>query len=203
VISGCTGAVLWRLVGGLDNDYQLGHLNYFIDDHDADGLDDWVVSNPRHEYECFGDTHLWGRITIYRGAVGDRWDGCPTTPNSAGPGATLHASGPISRRCNELELSVTGAPPAAPAQLVYGTPGPPTPFGAGTLCVAGTPHVAAPVATDATGSALFPIDLWQAPFHSGPAAIAIGDTVAFQLLYRDQPAGTRNASNSIVIQFLP
>jgi len=203
VISGYTGAVLWRLVGGLDNDYQLGHYVYFIEDHDADGLDDWVVSNPRHECEYLGDTHLWGRITIYRGAVGDRWDGCPTTPNSAGPGATLHASGPISRRCNGLELSVTGAPPSAAAQLVYGTPGPPTPFGAGTLCVAGAPHVAASVATDGTGAAVLPIDLWQPPFNSGPGAIAAGDKVAFQVLYSDPANGTRNASNSIVIQFLP
>jgi len=203
VISGSTGAVLWRFVGGLDNDYQLGHYVYLIDDHDADGIDEWVVSDVRHETEYLGESHHWGRITIYRGAVGDRWDGCPTTPNSAGTGATLHASGPISFRCNELELSVTDTPPAAAAQLVYGPPGPATPFGAGTLCVAGTSHVATSVVTDATGAALFPIDLWKSPFSSGPAAIAIGETVAFQLLYRDKPAGTRNASNSIVIQFLP
>jgi len=201
VISGRTEAVLWKLSGPPDDDYRLGMYVYLIDDHDGDGLAEWVVSDPK--YIPPGYIYKRGRITIYRGAVGDRWDGCPTTPSSTGPGATLHASGPISWRCNALELSVTGAPPSAAARLVYGTPGPPTPFGAGTLCVAGTPHLATSVVTDSGGAALFPIDLWQPPFDSGPAAIAIGDTVAFQVLYPDQPAGTRNASNSIVIQFLP
>jgi len=201
VISGRTGSVLWRLEGPPDDDYRLGMYVYLIDDHDGDGLAEWVVSDPH--YVPPGEIYERGRITIYRGAAGDCGDGCTTTPNSAGTGATLHASGPISFRCNELELSVTDTPPAAAAQLVYGPPGPATPFGAGTLCVAGTPHVAASVVTDATGAALFPIDLWHPPFDSGCAAIAIGDTVAFQLLYRDTPAATRNASNSIVIQFLP
>jgi len=201
VISGRTGSVLWRLEGPPDDDYNLGRYVYLIDDHDGDGLAEWVVSDP--QFIPPGSIYPRGRITIYRGAFGDRWDGCPTTPNSAGPGASLHASGPISRRCNALELSVTEAPPSAAAQLVYGTPGPPTPFGAGTLCVAGTPHLATSVVTDTGGAALFPIDLWQPPFDSGPAAVAIGDTVAFQVLYADQPAGTRNASNSIVIQLLP
>ena len=180
VISGLTGSVLWKLEGPPDDNYKLGQHAYLIDDHDGDGLAEWVVSEP--EYIPPGYIYPRGRITIYRGAIGDRWDGCPTTPNSAGPGASLNASGPISRRCNALELSVTGAPPSAAARLVYGTPGPPIPFGAGTLCIAGTTHVAATVVTDTGGSALFPIDLWQPPFDSGPAAITVGDEVAFQVL---------------------
>jgi len=201
VISGRTGALLWKLEGRPDHDYRLGSYECLLDDHDGDGLAEWVVSD--RNYVPPGELYRRGRITIYRGAAGDAGEGCPTTPNSVGAGATLHASGPISFRCNALELSVTGAPPSSACRLVYGTPSPATPFGSGTLCVSGVPHVAATAVTDVTGATPFPIDLWQPPFESGPGAIAIGDTVAFQVLYTDFTAATRNASNSIVIRFLP
>jgi len=201
LISGHTGAVLWKHVGRPDNDYKLGQYLYLIDDHDDDGLAEWVVSDPL--FIPPGETYKTGRIAIYRGAVGDASGGCPSTPNSAGPGAHLTVSGPISLRNNLTELVVEGTPPAAPAQLVYGTPGPPVPFGDGTLCVSGELHHAASLVTDGGGAAVIPIDLQSAAFSSGPGAIHVGDTVAFQLLYTDPAAGGRNASDSVIIRFLP
>jgi len=200
VISGRTGAVLWQLHGPEDFDYKLGRLVYLIDDHDQDGLAEWVVSDPAYV------PHAWigkGRITIYRGAIGDQGAGCDTTPNSVGSGARLSAAGPISLRCNLLRFSVESAPAGSTGRLVYGTPGAPTPFGSGTLCIQGATHRAATVVTDAAGTAQIPIDLWQPPFSSGDGMIEVGDTVAFQFLYQDPAAGNRNASDSIVIRFVP
>jgi len=201
LISGHTGAVLWKHVGRPDNDYKLGQYLYLIDDQDDDGLAEWVVSDPR--FIPPGEIYKRGRIAIYRGAVGDCASGCPATPNSVGAGARLAVSGPISLRNNLTELVVEGTPPSAPAQLVYGTPGPPVPFGGGTLCVSGELHHAASLATDGGGAAVILIDLHSAPFSSGPGAIHAGDTVAFQLLYTDSAAGGRNASDSVIIRFLP
>ncbi len=201
LISGRTGAVLWKHVGRPDNDYKLGQYLYLIDDHDGDGLAEWVVSDPR--FIPPGETYKKGRIAIYRGAAGDRGNGCPTTPNSVGAGANLTVSGPISLRNNLTRLVVTGVPPTARARLVYGAPGPPLPYDAGTLCVSGELHLATWLVFDASGSALVPLDLSHPPFSSGPGAIAPGDTVAFQLLYTDPAAGNRNTSGSIVIRFLP
>jgi len=150
VISGRTGAVLWKHVGRPENDYRFGQYLYLIDDHDDDGLAEWVVSDPRFTPQ--GEPDETGRIAIYRGAVGDATSGCTAAPNSVGPGAHLSLRGPISLRCNLTE---------------------------------------------------FVLDLQAAPFAAGPGAIAAGDLVAFQLLYSDPAAGNRNASDSVVIRFLP
>jgi len=200
MISGRTGSVLWRLRGPETYDYKLGRLVYLIDDHDQDGLAEWVVSDPSYVPPAWVGK---GRITLYRGAAGDLGVGCETTPNSIGGGAHLVATGPISLRENSLGFAVKGAPPGAVGRLVYGAPGAKTPFDSGTLCISGTPTVVATVVCDAAGTAQLPIDLWQPPFGGGDGAVAAGDTVAFQFLYTDVAAGGRNASDSIVIRLVP
>jgi len=201
VISGRTGAVLWKHVGRPEHDYWLGQYLYLIDDHDHDGLAEWVVSDPR--FVPPWELYETGRIAIYRGAVGDATSGCTAAPNSVGPGAHLTLHGPISLRCNLTELVLEGAPPSVPAQLVYAPPGPPVPFGGGTLCLSGIPHLAATLTTNGNGDAVIPLDLHAAPFVTGPGAVAAGNLVAFQLLYSDPAAGGRNATDSVVIRFLP
>ena len=200
VISGRTGAVLWRLRGRYDAfDYNLGKLVYTIDDHDGDGLDEWVVSDVRYTPPHNGA----GCITIYRGSVGDREYACPTTPNSAGAGARLYAAGPISLRNNFLSLSVESGTPAASGILVYGEPGPGVPFGDGALCVKNPLHLAGSLTLNGIGAGGLSLDLWSPPFSSGPGAVHAGDSRAFQFLYQDSATGARNASDSIVIRFVP
>ena len=201
VISGRTGVVLWRLCGKYDEfDYNLGRLVYMIDDHDSDGLDEWVVSDVRY----MPPTHNGrGRITIYRGSVGDRRTACPTTPNSAGAGARLYAAGPISLRNNFLSLSVEGGTSAAVGMVVYGESEPGVPFGDGVLCVKSPLHMADFLTLDTGGAGLLALDLWTPPFSSGPGAVHAGDSRAFQFLYQDSATGARNASDSIVIRFVP
>jgi hypothetical protein len=200
LISGRSGAVLWQYHGADENDYNLGQLVYMIEDHDGDGMDQWVVSDPH--YRPPGGLG-GGRITIYQGAIGDLHYGCPTTPNSVGPGARLFAVGPISLRDNLLQLSVEGAPPSAFGVFVYGTPSSPTPFGDGVLCAGGSLFVAGYLATGPGGSGLLPLDLFHPPFSRGPGAVHPGDSRAFQYLYRDPGAGARNTSDSMVIRFVP
>ena len=201
VISGRTGAVLWRLCGRYDDsDYNLGSLVRMIDDHVGDGLDEWVVC----DYRFVPPTHNGGsRITIYRGSVGDRRTACPTTPNSAGAGAHLFAAGPISFRNNFLSLSVESGTSAADGMVVYGESEPGVPFGDGTLCVKSPIHLAGFLTLDTGGASLLPLDLWSPPFSSGPGAVHAGDSRAFQFLYQDSATGARNASDSIVIRFVP
>jgi len=159
-----------------------------------------MVSDPRFTNPI---QNGGGRIAIYRGSPGDQAHLCPTTPNSAGPGVHLFAEGPISLRNNSLNLTVDGGPGPVTGFFVYGTPEPPTPFGDGTLCVKCPCHTAGFLTLDGGGAGLLPLDLWSPPFSNGPGAIAAGDTVAFQFLYPDPAAGTRNASDSIVIRFVP
>ena len=200
LISGRTGATLWECRGANDDRYYLGRLVYLIDDHDGDGLAEWVVSDTDYS----PSTHQGrGRITIYRGSVGDRGYACPTTMNSAGAGAQLFAAGPISLRNNLLNLSVEGGTPVAAGMLVYGESEPGVPFGDGSLCVRAPLHTAGVLMLGSDGAGLLPIDLWSPPFSTGPGAIQAGDSRAFQFLYQDSGTGARNTSDSIVIRFVP
>jgi len=201
VISGRTGAVLWRICGRYDDSkYNLGSLVRMMDDHDHDGLDEWVVC----DYKFVPPTHNGGsRITIYRGSVGDRRYACPTTPNSTGAGARLYAAGPISVRNNFLSLSVEKGTPNATGLFVYGDPGPGVPFGDGALCVKSPQYTAGSLTLNGIGWGSLSLDLWSPPFSSGPGVVHAGDSRAFQFLYQDSGTGARNASDSIVIRFVP
>ena len=195
-----TGAILGEQHGRQLDDYKLGRFVYMIDDHDGDGLDEWVVSDPKYETPS-GDGV--GRITIYRGSVGDVLPGCPTSPNSVGGGARLFCHGAISLRDNLFKLYVAFVPPLASGLFLYGEPVPGAPFGEGRLCVGGTPTVAGYLTVNADGAGFLHPDLFHAPFTHGPGALHVGEARAFQYLYRDPGTGDRNASDSIVIQFVP
>jgi hypothetical protein len=206
LFSGATGGLLWEYRGEHAYDksaYQVA----LIDDHNGDGLDDWMVLS--YQYEPPGSTTPQedGRLSVFAGAFGDIDSACSGGPNSVGAGAILWNSGPISVRENALELVVSEMPQATPTILIHGrglTPA--QPFGAGELCL---PQPLALLAVVTTGSgapgtshfAKVALDLDAPPFTRGGNVVHPGDTWAFQALYRQQ--GQRNTSNALDVVFVP
>ncbi len=199
VISGRTGALLWQNFGFLQ-EHWLGSDVSMIDDHDGDGLDDWVVVDIAWD----GQASYYGAIDVYRGAAGDRWKACGTNAAGAGaPSARLFAAGPIGISDNGLQLSVESAPPDTLGFFFTGTPASATPFGQGLTCFGGLVAMVRMVVTDSSGNAWTPFDHTLPPFDWPPLVVHAGDTRAFQFVYRDPASGRRDASDSVVVQFLP
>ncbi|MFT7671277.1 MAG: hypothetical protein ACI8X5_003994 [Planctomycetota bacterium] len=207
VFSGATGNLLWEHKGTTPAEH-LGYQVKFIDDHNGDGIDDWMALAPDHDIDGFG-VGGWpaGRLTALAGAVGDATPVCKGGANSVGDGARLWNSGPISVRENGLELALSDMPQGSLAILIHGQLAHSNPFGAGELCL-GLPISVLDIAvtnSDGTpgeaGEVRVEVDLKAMPFTAAGNVVQAGDTWAFQALYRDQ--GMRNTSNALDILFLP
>ena len=127
---------------------------------------------------------------------------CPTTANSAGPGAVLSATTSQSVAANDLVLSATGVLPGQFALAFYGSAPASQPVAGGTLCIGAPLHRLPPVQADGLGHLVVPVDLTAPP--SPAATIQPGQTWHFQLWYRD-PAGAAGSdfSNALAIPFCP
>ncbi|MEY2747648.1 MAG: hypothetical protein RL112_2690 [Planctomycetota bacterium] len=117
-------------------------------------------------------------------------DQCAPTPNSVGAGASLTIHGGISIAYNRLALAVDGLPVAARGKFVLGQGAAPTPFGAGSRCVASNAWISRFVQANAFGSLLVRVPVSALP----PGVLAPGATVHAQFLYTD--LGQDNASSS-------
>lgn len=206
VFSGATSSLLWAHEGSTPGEHS-GAQVQLIDDHNGDGLADWMVLAPDHDIDLTTSQPDAGRLTLFAGAVGDAYPICSGGQNSVGQGAVLWNSGPISIRQNSLELAVSKMPQASVAVLIEGQLAPANPFGGGELCLGVPLSVLAISITDSNGGpgepaeARVPVDLQAHPFTAGGNVVRAGDTWAFQFLYRDQ--GARNTSNALNIVFVP
>jgi hypothetical protein len=206
VFSGATGSLLWEHKGTTPGE-KLGRQVEFIDDHDGDGIDEWMTLSPDHniDFDLLGDKN--GRLSMLAGAMGDAYSVCSGGPNSVGDGAVLWNSGPISVEENEFELAVSEMPQGSLALLIHGQLAPSNPFGAGELCLGLPISVLEVTVTDSDGApgeageARVALNLRALPFTAAGNTVRAGDHWAFQVLYRDQ--GQRNTSNALDVVFVP
>ena len=127
---------------------------------------------------------------------------CATTPNSAGAGAVLSASGSTGVAQNALAFQVAGGPPNRFGMVVYGRAVQTAAFGNGTLCVAAPTFKLGVFAFDAAGTAQLALDHGHLP---AGGAIQPGEDWYFQSVYRDPSAGGAlfDASSSLHVRFCP
>jgi len=132
---------------------------------------------------------------------GDRY--CIGAPNSAGPGAVIHASGSISLTLDELTLGVTGAAPGNFGIFFVGLQQMQLPFGEGFRCT-GSPiqRITPVVSLDGSGAASLLLDFDQ-PYGALVTPGAPG--VNYQFWYRDPAGGPAgfNLSDALHVQHLP
>ncbi len=131
---------------------------------------------------------------------------CPTTANSAGPGALLSTTGSTSLSANELRLIVSGTPPATIGQFFYGSSTSQIAWGNGWLCV--PPPFARLLPLDSASTSGFidrALDFTQQPFSNSVFAILPGSTWNFQFAFRDPLAGGANfdSTNAVQVVFCP
>lgn len=123
---------------------------------------------------------------------------CTSSPNSAGGGAFMTATGTTSVAAHDLALWASGCPADQPGLFYRGTQQVQFPFGDGVRCVGGTTHRLPVLTTSASGTASQLFD------PSGPGVVP-GSTWHFQLWYRDPQAGGAgfNLSDARSFLFLP
>ena len=207
LFSGETGQLLWERTGTVAGE-RSGTRVKLIEDHNFDGLADWMVMGPQHDDGTWQFPYEHGRVTIFAGAVGDAVPHCDGGTNSLGLMATLLGAGPISLRENQFALQLTYMPQATTALIVHQRSlAPATPFGPGQLCLKAPLGILAVVTTSLEtsptdpGQATLGLDLESPPFKSTTSSLHPGDSWAFQVLYRDQ--NQRNTSNALEVVFVP
>ena len=196
--SGATGAMLWRL--------WPDRYCALVGDLDGDGLSEFAHGNHyEHEAFIFG-----GRVTVYKGAVGEALRVCTAKENSTGSPARLSLDGPISVGNNDLQLVVQDGVPGELGQFFYGPELVSQPFGDGVLCVGGGAlglvRLGGLLPMDGGGALRLQVDMTRPPLSQGPAAWTPGSSWTVQFWYRDPggPGGSGfNLTDAMRITFLP
>ncbi|MCB9915082.1 MAG: hypothetical protein H6828_08025 [Planctomycetes bacterium] len=171
--------------------YALDSLGLGLDVSSA--LHKVVVSLPALEGVDVIDTAAWSTY-------------CVATPNSAGPGAEMSATGSTSVLANDFGLRCDGAIPNNVGLFYYGLNAVQVPFGNGVRCVGGTTfRLGPPQVANGAGTALRAVDNALPPASSGAGAFAAGSTFHFQYWYRDPAAGGAafNLSDGLTATFVP
>ena len=207
MFSGATKELLWRRRGTVAGE-RSGTRVKLIDDHNSDGLADWMVMGPLYDDGTGTFPHEQGRVTIFAGASGDAVAHCASGANSLGLEAKLRGGGPISVRENQFSLQLRDMPQAHTALIVHQRSlVPASTFGLGELCVKAPLGYLGFVTTSTEsspsdpGQASLAIDLGATPFGSVSNPLQPGDSWVFQVLYREQ--GQRNTSNALEVVFVP
>jgi hypothetical protein len=125
---------------------------------------------------------------------------CHTSPNSAGAGAQISATGSLSVSANDTTLVSIGLPPAQFGLFYYGPNQIEVPFGNGFRCVGGQVFRLGIQMSDGAGTMTRFLDMTALP--SG-GDIEAGDTWNFQCWYRDPMGGGAafNLSDALSIHF--
>jgi len=130
-------------------------------------------------------------------------DYCALTPNSAGPGANMTATGSSSVALNDLTLVCDNCPPNEPGVFFYGPSQIQVPFGEGNRCVGGTvTRLWPPIGIDAAGTVTRPVDNSTTP---NVGVLVDTANLNFQFWFRDPAGGPFgfNLSNGYNIIFTP
>jgi predicted outer membrane repeat protein len=174
-------------------------------DHVCWGLSD-PNGSPNALWDFFDDSTLSIVIAsnfascqpIGCGCVGVNY--CVTSPNSAGPGATIGYTGSTSLAANDFTLTVTGCPPNKAGLFFYGPFQTSAPLGAGIRCVDSPSQRLSLVNTDANGDASQALDLTVPP---AAGSINAGSVWSFQFWFRDPGFGgfNFNLSDGLEVKF--
>jgi hypothetical protein len=128
---------------------------------------------------------------------------CVTSPNTAGPGATMFHSGTTRLSQNDFVIQAFGLPPNKTCIFLFGmNQSVSVPFGNGTRCIA-NPFFRLPVTQSNTfGDAERVIDLNNLPQN---LQFQAGDSWGFQCWYRDPqaPGATTNVSDGLSTTWCP
>lgn len=136
---------------------------------------------------------------------------CRAEPNSTGATATLAATGSEDVAANDVTLHGAALPPGSFAMLLVGAERAVLPGfagGPGTLCLGGAigRDLAHVVPTGNQGAVSIPFDIHAVPHPTQPFGVVRGDTLNFQLWFRDSASGgapTSNLSDGLSIHFVP
>ncbi len=166
----------------------------------ADPVDPGVFWG-HHEYREGG----WRtRVASWRECPGSISNYCTTTPNSAGPGATITILGSPSIAANDIRLVMAGGPPGEFGIFFYGEGQVFRPVGGGTLCVGTNFQRLMPAAQiDSMGLLFYDFDNTLPPNPLG--IILDGSTWNFQGWFRDTPTavGSYDFSDAVSVTFCP
>jgi len=162
-----------------DGDADLGTAN-------RDGNDVSLLRNP-------GDGVAWSNY-------------CQTSPNSAGAGAIMDASGSNSIASNSFTVMASGGIPNGSGMFFYGANQTNVPLGDGRLCISAQQFRLGPATSaDGAGNNSRPVDFTQGNPGSGAGQILGGSDWNFQYWYRDVMAGGSgfNFSDGLQVSFIP
>ncbi|MFT7680296.1 MAG: hypothetical protein ACI8QC_004302 [Planctomycetota bacterium] len=125
---------------------------------------------------------------------------CTGAPNSAGPGASISATGSTSILANDLVLTATGCPQNQFGIFFYGPSQTQVVLGDGFRCVDGSLYRLPAVDTGVFGIGSYALDHGNLPLGGD---IAVGSTWNFQFWFRDPPFGGAgyNTSDALQITF--
>ena len=154
------------------------------------------------DFDGDGDLDLLAGRAVLLNQQGVGMGYCSATPNSTGAPAALEATGSGSFAKNDLALVASQLPPGKFALGFFGFQQAQTPFYNGFKCIGGaTKRLKGAGKASATGEFVVPLDLTQ----GSAAAIASGDLVAFQVWFRDKPAGGSfaNLTGGVQVLFHP
>lgn len=181
--------VLFSLPGPLSDHLAAGDL-------DRDHMLDLVVTNDGADM-----------LSVALNSRTNPSNYCLTVPNSAGPGAVIGGSGPVSIAEGKFTLWVTGAPPEMNGLFLYGATPIHKTFQHGYQCIAMPLARLRPlVHVNSYGDANYMLHFTDPPLVSGPFAITPGSVWNFQFWYRDILAGGRqhtNLSDGLRVVFEP
>jgi hypothetical protein len=127
---------------------------------------------------------------------------CLTSPNSVGPGAIIHWTGPVTLR--DGALVVDGLPPHASVLFAYGLAQQQTPFGNGYSCIGGSNWILARKLAKADGTVVLDIAReGEAEDLDWIQYLGLDRTWNFQCWYRDLGSGglQTNLSDALHVQF--
>jgi len=200
MFSGSDGSLMFT-VTSVDIDEHFGFAVAGLRDGDGDGKNEIAISAPEAQPAGLGS----GTARVYESpfaVCGAVTAYCDSTVNSSGSAGALQNLGGSSVGDNDLLLFATNLPlNQQPGIFFYGNNPANTPFGAGTLCVAGPVIKRLQMVPGQPGGfAALAVDLTQ----GGGTAYEItpGSTWYFQYWFRDPSGGNGpNFTNALEISF--
>jgi len=198
-LSGSTGSSMKTVLEG-QPDWDLGVSFEAAGDLDRDSFEDFIIGAPRCQLSGNqGSVFMFSSREI---RLPETY--CQAGVNSTGQMGRISSRDSWSVSHNQLTLLADGLPDASLALFLYGSTEVFVPWASGFLCVGPTPLRVEENSVSSGGSVAHMLDLQLPQYLSGPGVISAGDTVNFQLWYRDTiAAGGANLTDALRVVFTP